>query len=50
MANIDFSQVDLLDGFWKQRQKVTREVSLPAIKQAYIKKKRFEATKCAYKS
>ncbi len=50
MGNIDFSLVDLQDGFWKERQRITREVSLPSIKQEYVKKKRFEATKCNYKS
>ena len=49
MGNVDFSNVELKEGFWLNRQKTTREISLPAIKKAYIKKKRFEATECTYK-
>ncbi|MBQ8177719.1 MAG: glycoside hydrolase family 127 protein [Clostridia bacterium] len=50
MANVDFSLVELKEGFWKDRQTITRNVSLPAIKAEYVKKKRFDATKCGYKS
>lgn len=49
MGNVDFSNVELKEGFWLNRQKTTREISLPAIKKAYIKEKRFEATECTYK-
>ncbi len=49
MSNVDFSLVELKDGFWRDRQTVNREVSLPSIKKEYIKKKRFEATQCTYR-
>ena len=49
MGNLDLSKVELKEGFWLDKQRVTRTISLPSIKREYIKKKRFEATKCSYK-
>ena len=49
MVQIDFSKVEILDGFWKDRQRINREVTLPAIKESYLQTKRFEATRCAYR-
>ena len=49
MGNIDFSKVELKGGFWQERQRITREISLPSIKHEYVKQKRFDATKCSYR-
>ncbi len=49
MVQIDFSKVEILEGFWKDRQRINREVTLPAIKESYLQTKRFEATRCAYR-
>lgn len=49
MTSVDFSQVELDGGFWKDRQKINKEVTLPAIKKSYVETKRFDATRCAYK-
>lgn len=49
MGNVDFKNVELKEGFWLDRQKITREVSLPSIKNEYVKKRRFAATECSYR-
>ncbi len=49
MGNIDFSKVEILDGFWASRQKINKEKSLPAIQKSYVETKRFDATKCTYR-
>ena len=49
MVQIDFSKVEISEGFWKDRQRINREVTLPAIKESYLQTKRFEATRCAYR-
>lgn len=49
MGNIDFSKIELKEGFWSERQKLNREVSLPAIRASYVKTKRFDAARCAYR-
>lgn len=46
---VSFRQVTLGEGFWKERQKITRDVTVNAVYQRFDETGRFESLKCNWK-
>ena len=46
MKQIPFYNTRITDGFWAERQKITREVTVDAVYDRFEETKRFEALKC----
>lgn len=49
MKNISFCDVQIAEGFWRNRQRLNTDVTIPAIAASYSATGRFGATKCAYR-
>lgn len=42
MRNIGFKDVNITDGFWKQKQTLNRNITIPAVHKMFTKTRRFE--------
>ena len=50
MENIRFYDVEITDGFWKNRQDINRKVTIHCVKKHFEKTGRFKALKCEWKT
>ena len=43
IKKIDFSRVEITDGFWRERQRLNREASIPAVYERFLEMGKFDA-------
>ncbi|MBO4886069.1 MAG: glycoside hydrolase family 127 protein [Clostridia bacterium] len=46
---IPFTDVDIIGGFWRERQQLNREATIPAVMNRFMETGRFEAFKCGWR-
>ncbi len=46
---IPFTDVDITGGFWRERQQLNREATIPAVMNRFMETGRFEAFKCGWR-
>lgn len=49
MHNIEFSDVTITGGYWKERQEINRKVTLPSVYERFRQTHRFDALHCDWK-
>lgn len=48
MRNIDYKHVEITDGFWRERQRINRKITIPAVWNRFCETGRVESFSCAW--